>query len=236
MKRAYLLRAFALLLCLGALLTLFACDAGELPEQPPEENSIPTALSLYTALWEKANAANGRLFMQTDSYLQMEQSALRVSLCASTDGKNVHTETEIVSDGKRVTFSYAYTDGALRADGKVTPMTSEEYRAIYGFPAVAELDAVRLVGLPVYREIGAYCFTVTVNPSNASGFLRGILGQELFALYESADCHNLNYSFHFKENGELDRMNIHAELILEGNSISLSSSVRYTDFGTAQPT
>ncbi len=235
MKSAPLARTLVLLLCVTAILSLVACDGGQTPEQPPEETPPPTALALYSALWEEAKQANGRLSMQADSFLQMEQSSLRVSLYASTDGENVYSETEIASGNRHVISSYTYTDGVLHADGSVTPMTPEEYRAIYGFPAVVELHAVQLTGLSVYREIGGYSFTVSVNPLNANGFLRGVLGQELFALYESSTCRHLSYSFHFKESGELDRMNIQAELILEDNAIWLNSSVRYTDFGTAQP-
>ena len=236
MKSPFLRALFACLLCTAVLFSLFACDGGGDPTtEPPVEDKTPDAATLYLSQRDRLKEANGRFSVSSSSLLQMSESAVRVELYAATDGEEVYQETDLSTDGKAERFSHAYTDGALRADGTVTPMTAAEYRALYGFPSYPVLDASLLVPLTVHRELGGYCFTVAIPASQAGEFMRGVLGRELHALYTQASVSTVYYVFHFRQDGALDRLDLRAQLTLKGQEVSLSAGVRYAEIGTARP-
>ena len=173
--------------------------------------------------------------MQSSSVVQMGGSAVRVELYASTDGQGVYQSTSISTDGRWTKFSHAYTDGALRSNGTVTPMTPSEYRDLYSFPTIPSLHASSLISSTVHKEIGGYCFTVSEDAETADSYLQGVFGASLYDLYKRCETDAVHYTFHFQKDGQIDRLDIRAEMQLDGQTLSLTTTVRYADLGIAQP-
>lgn len=236
MKHSAFRAILACLLCAAALLALLACNGGGTGDPPPAGgDKPPNAATLYLSFREQIGETNGRFAIRSSSLLQMGESAVRVELYAATDGEGIYQETDFSTDGKSRVTSHAYTDGALRSGGTVTPMTAAEYRASYGFPSLPELDAARLLSVAVHRELGGYCFTESVSGTAAGEFLCGALGRDLHALYAQAKTSAVYYTLHFKTDGTFDRLDIRAELMLDGAAVSLTARVSYGEFGTALP-
>lgn len=218
------------------LLCLAACDGGGTPEPPPADEEPPeSAASMYLSLREKVNAVGGRLCVRASSYLQIDNAALRVELYAATDGEGVYQSTDFSTDGKWMLTSHAYTNGILRVNDTATPITAAEYRALYGFPSIPELDAANLLSLSVHKELDGYCFTVSEAATSNTSFLQGMMGRDLYVLYVQAKAETVFYTFHFDKEGNLDHLDVRLEMLVEGNLVSLTSTVRYADFGTAYP-
>ena len=225
------------LLVLGITLCFLACEdpsTGDLP--PVDSPPTPDAVTLLAGLADKVEASSGRFSIRAFSDMETGGATLRVSMYAASDGARVLRHTEFSTNSEFVEEEHLYADGALREGDSLTPMTRGEYDALHGALSIPYLDEARLASVPVYEEIGGYCFAVAETPAAADPYLRSIMGWRLHDLYAEATEVTMTYFFHFKEDGELDRIDVRMDMVLMESVVFLTITAEYGEWGTALAT